>query len=267
MKCFTVIKERGFFMYTYEYRFYPNLFEQTEENDFVDDMQWFISSLYKNGQILSAYQNTVKCSDYFACRVVALEIDSLGEKYFNKYTTQFLKDVIKISKKPPELIYIGENYDVEDCCTCASPSSYILYTDRISFGPPIVCGDCRGYVPLYKFPKTYDETEYYDLLGWQKAYQACDRQFFEGIGERHAYNMMHDPNSFLSKEALRYSRLLEEKIGKPFYYFLFTYYKNNKPICPKCGEPWCNQDKEEKFKLDYDYVCHRCRLVSDDPLL
>ena len=44
---------------------------------------------------------------------------------------------------------------------------------------------------------------------------------------------MHDPNSLLSKEALQYCSIMEEKTGKPFYYFLFTYYKKNKPVCPK----------------------------------
>ena len=219
-------------MYTYEYRFYPRSFEPEELDVFIDNMQWFISCLYKNGQILSEFQNTVKCAD---------------------------------SAKPPELLYIGENYDVEDSCTCEAPSHYILFSECLWAASPIICGDCKCPVPLYKFPKTYDGTEYFDLLGWQKAYRACDRQFYEGIGERHGYKMMHDPNSLLSKEALQYCSIMEEKTGKPFYYFLFTYYKKNKPVCPKCGEPWANQKHAISRKIRYDFVCHQCRLVADDP--
>lgn len=249
-------------MFTYEYRFYPKTFTSPEIDDFDDDMQWFISSLVNNGQILSGYQNTVKFADHYACRIVALEMDSLSEKYANKYTEKFFEDVLKQSAKPPELVFIGENYDIEDCCLCAAPSHYIMYADCQSCAPPILCGDCKNSVVLYKFPKTYDHSEYFDLLGWQKAYQACDRQFLEGIGERHGYKMMHDPNSPLSRIALEYCRLFEEQVGAPFYYFLFRYYSKNRKLCPSCGENWGNC---EPNKFHYDFICHRCRLVSNDP--
>lgn len=251
-------------MFTYEYRFYPRSFDTLELDDFIDNMQWFLSSLCKNGQILSGWQNTVRCDDYFACRFVALEMDSLSEKYGNCYTSRFFGDVADGSAKPPELIYIGENYDVEDCCTCETSSHYVLYTNCMADGPPVVCGDCKRAVPLYRFPKTYDDSEYYNLLGWQKVYQSCDRQFLEGIGERHGYRMMHDPASALSREALGYCRMMEEKVGRPFYYFLFNYYGRNKPCCPGCGEPWLNLKTDGSSKIHYDYVCHHCRLVSDD---
>lgn len=252
-------------MFTYEYRFYPKSFDQPAIDEFDDKMQWFLSSLCKNGQILFDYQNTVKFKNFYACRVVALEIDALSEKYGNKYTVQFLQEVDKCSISPPELIYIGENYDVEDCCSCKSPSHYILTTDCQSYTPPILCGDCKRSIPLYKFPKTYYDSEYYDLLGWQSVYQSCDRQFLEGIGGHHGYKMMHRVDSSLSKEALRYCRILEEKVEKPFYYFLFRYYGKNKPICPKCGGLWINQKIGGIYKVEYDYVCHGCRLVSNDP--
>lgn len=250
-------------MFTYEYRFYPSSCEQ-QLDEFVDAMQWYLSSLYKNGQILSSFQNTVKYEDHFACRCVALEKDSLNRKYGNKYTEQFLENVAKRSRKPPKLQFIGENYDVEDCCACQSSSHYILRTDCQSPAPPVICGDCNRPVPLYRFPKTYDNSEYYDLLGWQKTYQACDRQFLEGIGERHGYKMMHDPNSALSRMGLQFCKLLEEKTQKPFYYYLFNYYSKTKPLCPNCGVPWHSGESDSAYEVQYDYVCHRCRLVSND---
>lgn len=248
-------------MYTYEYLFFPKTFEEPEIDEFDDRMQWFIASLAKNGQILSAFQNTVKYADHYAYRVVALEMDSIDEKYNNKYTVQFLEEVIEMSAKPPELVFVGENYDIEDCCVCEAPSHYILFSESGFYAPPILCGDCKSPVPLYKFPKTYDNSEYYNLLGWQKVYQSCDRQFMEGIGERHGYKMMNDPDSLLSQEALKYCNMLEEKTGKPFYYYLFRYYSKNKLFCPKCKEAWKNNDQD---KIHYEFVCHKCRLVSND---
>ncbi|MGL5435648.1 MAG: DUF2310 family Zn-ribbon-containing protein [Lachnospiraceae bacterium] len=53
---------------------------------------------------------------------------------------------------------------------------------------------------------------------------------------------------------------LETHTGKQFFYFLSKYYSKNRKECPCCGEPWVNTD--QKYK--YGYVCHKCRLVSDD---
>lgn len=223
-------------------------------------MQMFISALVTNGQILSMWQNTVKFINYYAYRVIAPEKNSLDKDFWNIYCEKFYNEVVALSKKEPELIFIGENYDVADCCTCASSSHFIIFTEYSDYSMPVICGDCmRGY-PLYKLPKTYDRTEYFDLLSWQIAYQACDTQFMEGIGERHGYKMMHDPKSSLSKMGMKIRDFLEIKTGKNFYYFLFCYYSKNKQTCPICGEKWMNKNK----KIQYDYVCEKCHVVSND---
>jgi len=246
-------------MYTFEYRFYPKTMEEPENDQFVDTMQWFISSLYKNGQILRDFQNTVRLSDSYFCRVVAPEKTSLKRESYNKYNTAFYQEMAELSAKPPELRYIGENYDVQDCCECLNSSSYILDGSSSDYGPPVVCGDCGHLVPLYRFPKTYDE-EYYDLLNWQRVYHACWVQYWQGIGERHGYRMMHSYQSTLAEEGRRICTFLETQTGAAFYYFLFKYYTKNKKVCPCCGKSWVNDNE----KIRYDYVCHICRLVSDD---
>lgn len=250
-------------LYTFEFCFYPKTFDRPAIDAFDDSMQWFLSALYKNGQILSHYQNTVKFENHYACRVTAPEMDSLEEKYWNTYCKEFYKEVTGHSRRKPYLHFIGENYDVEDCCRCSSPSHYILMSEFATHTSPVLCGDCMKAVPLYKLPKTYYEEEYYDLLGWQKVYESCDRLFMDGIGERFGYKMMHDPKSMLSVEGRRICQFLEEKTGKPFYYFLFQYYSKNKAACPLCGEKWNNEDRT---KIRYDYACRHCRVVSNDIL-
>lgn len=248
-------------MYTFEYRFYPKSFETPSIDDFDDSMQWFLSALYKNGQILEHFQNSVKRETSYACRVTAPELDSLDEKYWNIYCKKFYKEVIDQSRRKPSLRLIGENYDVPDCCTCEDPNHYILYCNFISYTTPVICGDCHQAVPLYKLPKTYYGEEYYDLYNWQKVYESCDRQFMEGIGERHGYRMMHDPNSMLAQEGIRICRFLEKETGKPFYYYLFQYYRKNKPVCPICGNSWVNDDHT---RIKYPFVCVNCRVLSED---
>lgn len=251
----------GVLMFTFEYSFYPKCFTQSELDTYENSMQWFLSALVKNGQSLFSFQNTVKLQTHYACRIVVPEMDSLEKKYWNVYCKKFYQEVIEMSAKEPTLQYIGENYDVQDCCTCQSPSYYILHIEYASYTTPILCGDCFQAVPLYKLPKTYENEEYYDLLAWQRVYEACDGQFTEGIGERFGYRMMHNPKSALSQEGIRICRFLEERMKVPFYYFLFQYYRKNKPVCPLCGKDWKHQEHD---KVQYDYVCHTCRLVSDD---
>jgi predicted nucleic acid-binding Zn ribbon protein len=248
-------------MYTFEYRFYPKQFDKDFIEGYEDDMWWFISSLCKSGLALESCQNTIKFDKYYAYRIIAPEKGCLNDGNYNKYNVSFLKDLVEKSTKLPELEYIGENCDVIDCCTCENPSHYILFIENNSEEMPIICGDCMAPVPLYKFPKTYDDTEYFDILNWQKTYKACDMQFMQGIGEKHGYRMMNDPDSQLSTEGLRICSFLEEKTGKPFYYYLFRWYTNNKPLCPKCGEAWANKEPD---KYNYDFVCHRCHLVSNN---
>ena len=247
-------------MFTFEIRFYPKSFKEPFINEFDENMQWFISCLYKNGQILKECQNTVKFSGHYAYRVVAPEMDSLAKKHYNKYCRKFLSTVSEKSLKEPEVYFIGENYDARESCNCENTSHYILFFPYRYIEYPILCGDCHRSVPLYKLPKTYDDEEYHDVHCWEQVYRACDTQFMNGIGERHGYKMMSDPNSELSREGLRICAYWEKCVKKSFYYFLFKYYKKNKSACPKCNESWVNKDK----KMQYDYVCKKCRLVSND---
>lgn len=248
-------------MLTYEYRFYPKQDDDEFIKEYLSDVNDFIASLIQNGLVLEEGQNTIRHENVFACRMIAPEKSSLDSAHHNKYNREFLEIVLQNSALPPVYECIGENYDVPDCCDCENPSHYVLYTSYDSSAPPIICGDCHDPVPLYKFPKTYDDSEYYDVLGWKRVYRACDIQFMKGMGERHGYYMIHSPKSTLSKEGMLICRFLEDATGKPFFYFLYDFYqKQNKQKCPSCGEDWVNQDMT---RYNYDYVCSRCQLISN----
>jgi len=248
-------------MFTFEIRFFPKTFEEPFIDTFDEAMWDFWAALSINGQILPTNEHTIKHNDHYALRVVAPQMDSLDKKHYNKYCKISIESVTEKSKIPPEIHFIGINYDAGKCCACENPSHYILHIPYGSAGYPVLCGNCEMSVPLHKLPRTYDENqEFHDVLCWWKVYKSCDKQFMVGIGERHAYKMMNDPNSHLSEEGLRICTLWEELVKKPFYYFLFKYYKKNKPTCPKCGENWVN----DNGNFNYNYVCEKCRLVSND---
>ena len=248
-------------MLTFEIRFYPKEFGESWVDDrFQWDMIEFMKALRNNGQVLDAYSNAVRLEDCYAFRVVAPERDSLDAAHYDERCKEFWSLIASQSLREPEIVLVGESYDVEDGCGCADPSHFVLLTTYIFFDSPVLCGDCNGSVPLYKLPWPENDHEGYGVLSWQRAYQACDTQFMEGIGERHGYRMMNNPNSALAQEGLRIASHLEQNTNKPFYYFLYKHYSKNKPDCPMCGDNWENHDD----RCGYAYVCHDCRLISDD---
>jgi len=251
-------------MYTFEYRFYPKQFD----SEFLDEYYFYIvdfmSSLVLNGLILKDWQSTIKHDNYLTCRLTAFEQDSLEKNYYNRYNHQYFAALKEKSLKQPEYELIGANFDDEECCRCKNTSHFVLHGENYMNSSPVYCGDCFCPVPLYRFPKTHDESEYFDIISWQRAYCACDTQFMVGIGERHGYFMMHSPKSKLTQEGLRIAHFLEEKTGNPFYYYLYNFHSGNSIVCPICGKDWVNAESD---LYHYDFVCKECRVIANKAAL
>ncbi|WP_027627641.1 DUF2310 family Zn-ribbon-containing protein [Ruminiclostridium cellobioparum] len=252
-------------MYLFTVTMFPN--EQNKKDgyeEFRGEQDWYFGALSKNGQILISSCNTVFEDDTYKTFLLAPEQDSLDSKYANKYVNEFYMKLMNLCIREPEIRIVGRSSDFELSCNCVSPSWYMLYSDHTITESPIVCGDCGRTVPLYKLPKILGEDEYYTVLGWQRAYNACDNLFLEGIAERMAYNRLSKPESDLSKEGREICQAFENKTGKPFYYYLFRYYaryySTKKQNCPICGSEWRLDEDNTTF---IDYRCDNCRLVAD----
>lgn len=246
-------------MYTFDYRFYPKKQGREFLDEYIDCLSDFMVSLIFNGQILSDHSNLTFPKRVYVERVVAPEKNSLRKKHYNKYCREGLEKLLSLSAQPPDFILVDDNYDTGDVCVCGNTLFYVLHTSKYDCEPPVLCGSCGDWAPLYRLPKTYD-FGYFDVWQWQLAYRSYDRLFMEGTGERYAHKMLRDPKSALSLKGRDICAFWEGAVGKPFYYYLFRYYGKNKKNCPVCGEDWVNRD--EGFR--YPFVCHKCRLVSED---
>lgn len=250
-------------MYTFEYKFYPDL-TKIDIMDYYDEkISWFLSSLLKNGQLLDQHDNIVQVGESLMCFCLAFEEDSLDVKYYNKYCSDYLSQLIDVSKKPPEYKLIGKSVGLSNCCSCQEHSYYILFATSCAFYSPIMCGDCNLPMPLYKFPKIDDEIEYSNIIYWEAKYQAFDSLFMlTDIGEKYGYQQISNIKSKLSIEGLKICVDMAKLTGKPFYYFIHKYYSPQKNHCPKCGTYW---------KLDkalhglYTHKCDNCLILSDSP--
>ncbi|MDP4143683.1 MAG: DUF2310 family Zn-ribbon-containing protein [Bacillota bacterium] len=235
---------------------------QSEENykKFEEEQDLYFGTLIKNGQILPNDCNTIFEGDKYITYALAPEENSFSMNYANKYVKENYEKLLRISRTKPKIKLLGKSKDYMEACTCQSPSWYMLYSDYTINESPVVCGDCGRTVPLYKLPKILEEDEYWSVLSWQRAYNACDELFMAGIGERFAYQRISKPTNDLYKLGKELCEAFEKALGKPFYYYLFKYYSPHKSTCPKCGGP-CKLDSENKSFIDYR--CDNCRLVGD----
>lgn len=202
-------------MYLFSMISYPN--EQQKSDDyekFKEEQDWYFGALSKNGQILIKNCITVFDGCNFKSYFLAPETNSLDIKNANIYVERFYSELIALCSEVPNIIILAKSSDYPSSCKCESSSWYMLYTDHTVSESPIVCGDCGSTVPLYRLPKIFGEDEYFSVLGWQRAYNACDILFMEGIGERSAYQRLSKVTSDLSVWGLKVCKEFEIATGK-----------------------------------------------------
>lgn len=236
----------------YEMTFAPKqAIRVTEENE--DSVITYLAMLYKNGLIAVSYQ-VYRTEEVVKAVVTAAGSDIWDEKYENSYSKEEREKLEKTFQIKWQKI--GISTDFEPACQCKSPRWYLVKSDFSVELTPVVCGDCNGRVPLYQLPYIENEQEYYTVLGWKSAYEAMDRLFLHSLHDRYTYRQLHKPDSQLSKEGREITAAFERAIGKPFYYYLFNYYRSSKE-CPNCGKDW------QLEKGIVDYQCSDCRIVGE----
>ena len=249
-------------MFTFEFEFYLN--EDVDLLSFVDDeVNAFLATLNRNGQLISQHWNLIQDNGLLKLYVIAPAEDSLDLKYFHKDCHEALELLILKSTQAPSFKVLGPTVGLSECCSCADPSNFVLFTNFVAEYPPVSCGDCNLPVPLYKLPKLNNEPEYSSLLHWESEYQACDTLFINSwVGEKFGYDQISQVNSILSLEGLKICQQMALKTGKPFYYFLHQHYDAPGDNCPICGQHW----KLDKLLFNlYAYKCDKCRLLADMP--
>jgi predicted nucleic acid-binding Zn ribbon protein len=240
----------------------------TSTPDRLDEISYgLLAVLRKNGQIINWDWPIAIYGQILRTFVTILEPDSIDLKYANKYVRAEIAKAVEWGFSEPQIEIIGAAPGISEGTTCnCQSSSYILHTHYLEIGSPIKCGDCFAHIPLYHLPKTYDGDEYYDVLMWERDYQACDTlQMHCTTGERFGIRQMSDPNSSLAKQGRKICDRLTELTGKPTYYHLFRYKvqttlaKERQRKCPSCDGEWLLERDDDRF----DFRCDRCRLVSD----
>jgi predicted nucleic acid-binding Zn ribbon protein len=208
-------------MYTIELSFKLNKSHNIERES--EKIEYYLSALRKNGQILGKEQPLIHKNNTIRSYVYLPEDNSLDIKYSNKYVSKYSNEINDSGIKRVYKL-IGKEFYSSEICQCSSSDSYILYTDFLTLEPPLRCGNCFGIIPLYKIPTTYDD-EYYDIKCWESNYQACDAlQMNCSVGEKFGIRQMSDYKSALNKDGLEICKNISNLTNKKFIIIYIVMY-------------------------------------------
>ena len=223
-----------------------------------------LNDLRQNGQIASSEFPYFNEGDYVCCMVSVFDEHAFHPAHFNLYLKSYIEplpqDWVKFE-------IVGR--DEAGCMvgSLAAEDALVLYTQAYYVESPIRGLNSFQPIPLYQLPKTDERNQsYLNLIQWQSDYQACDKlQFNCTVGEWFALSQMAELDSELTQAGLAICHALQERIGKPVYYFLFHYYSHDfdheeQRRCPACGGEW---KLEQTLHQRFDFQCHHCRLLSN----
>jgi predicted nucleic acid-binding Zn ribbon protein len=232
--------------------------EITEENaeDLAGPLWSFLGNLSRNGQ---AYKDElIHDGSIFTAFFSMPELDTLEEMNCNGFVLESFSEIRKKYRITTEIL--GRNAEAYKLCDCREPSWYILYTLFTCNMSPIICGDCRGMIPTYKFNHVELPKECQPILGWQREYDLITKLWLLSSFDGFTYRQQSNPKSELSKSGRDICATYEKALNKPFYYSLFYWSESGRARgkkCPVCGEAWTLKDDDM-----LDYKCDKCRLVG-----
>lgn len=248
-----------------DYYFYPYDKSFNDREKLEDQIHSYAATLLKNGNINGEYilawlDNAIRLTCYIP------EKSALSEENMSNRSKQEFKQILKLSKKKPEhKIQFNHKYTRKTKSWKKSDFLY-FFTHSIDNLSPVVSSNTNDPIPLYKLPITEIERE--EIYSWTMQYRNVHSVWFDsGSLETSAYDELTDPNSKLSKSGRKLCKLVEKATKKEVYYYLFFYRENElekiKKQCPDCRRLWFR--KRVTHKHNFDFLCKKCRLVSDLP--
>ena len=233
--------------------------EITEEN--VDELSMPLYGLLGNlGQNDQVYKGELIHNDgIFTAFFFMPELNTLEERNCNDRVLQDFSEIKKEYKITTEVL--GNDATDYRLCGCEEPSWYFLFTNYIHNMSPIICGDCRGMIPIYKLSHV-ELPEGCDPGWWQGEHNLIVDLWFRSSFDRFTYRQQSNPKSELSKSGRAICAAYEKALNKPFYYFLSYWSESGRARSKKC--PVCRQEWTLKDDIGFlNYKCDPCRLVGD----
>lgn len=230
---------------------------ETFDSRFIKLLGDFIHQLGRNGIILDGGVQSFIENGHYICRVVAQDDNALNESNMNHDALKALTLLRGKCASPPQIIMREKCVDIPHC-TCQNPSHYVLQYTPEWMGSPVMCGDCRCSVPLYRIVRDHNQREFDEVLRWRKLYRGFIEQYLAGVNPRYAYDMVRNCRSEFALHGRRISGQVERWSGVITYYPIYSRNERKQELCPQCGGVFINQFPNA---IGFERVCRTCRLV------
>lgn len=226
-------------------------------------IDFLLSALRQNGQVCGDEFAVVYHDAAYSVRALIPAYDALDSAHNNFYVERDLAKLRTAGVDEPTIRVLDREAMSANECDCSAPAAYILYTTYVSLESPLRCGDCFLPLPLYRIPPTYDH-EYYDIMGWQSDYQACDHLWMnDHTLVRATYRQLAKPDSSLARQGRAICHKIQLSSGIPTYYYLFHFTSPQARLlvkgCPECGNNW---RLAEPWHDLFDLRCDHCLLLA-----
>lgn len=234
------------------------------QSEVAEHLEILLDCLYDTCQIINEDCAWVHSSNSLRVSVTCPKLDSLNPKNHTVYAKNWLNKIEEALQTSVQFIPTGNDPRYAPFVEREKPSFYIL---KFAGYSPLIDGDSKEQVPLYRIPVTYhDGACYNDINFWSNNYERIYGLWFNGaVGEQFALRQMQDANSALSKQGRAVCQRIEEVTGVPTYYFLFNYRRRSPKQdrawkCPLTGNDWLLEGA--KPSDDIAFRCVESRLVS-----
>ncbi len=256
-------------MYLASTEFGSDRSDGTQACEIVEEVEWYLSLLIRNGQIGQNYvlgwSNRRLIAQCYLARPT-----SIRKQYHSQRALQVLEHLVSYFEQSPRWSLLEDNVP-KRFPSWKNSSSLVLWTHANAVHGSVSCGETGRSIPHYLLP--LDGIVKEDIGHWTRSYQVIDQLWLEsGALEIPAYRELVDPNSELSSEGRELCQKIERATNKPTYYFLHRYWgrrvNEEQRKCPGCGKCWrvkVSPQPLEPFHKFY-FRCEGCRVVGHQGL-
>ncbi|HYE62665.1 MAG TPA: DUF2310 family Zn-ribbon-containing protein [Phycisphaerales bacterium] len=218
--------------------------------------------------------------------VPALERSSLSVANAGVKGRKLVRRVREITGKGPAVQVLGRplfgrslaaslpegTTDALNADPCTSRRPLVMFTHAYTLLSALRCSRCFRPVPLYRLTaqangpaKGLEEWQLRWLLTWQTHFRMYDTIWFNsGAGERAAFRALSQLSSEFNKNGLSLRESLEDQLGPPVYYYLWSSTIDGDELpeerpCPSCGREWLTR---RNVFTRFRHRCDHCRLVT-----
>ena len=139
----------------------------------LDEFNWLMSNFHKNGQVANGGHTQFIVGQKIVSMPYTPEKDSLEAKHHNSFVVKQIERLETLCQSKLQIRTIGADGNHAEVCSCKSSSSHLLGAFCFSRDSAVICGDCRLIIPLYRLPKTEDDS-YLSIINWQLSTMVLD---------------------------------------------------------------------------------------------